>query len=136
MPDDLTSQDQSPIKNSKSVQARINGAKSAGPNSSTGKEKTSWNPLKHGFRSDRDVIHGESQQTYNDLAQAYHRYFTPQTIIEHDLVSNLISARWRYRRAQMMESCTFNLTMARSEAYWDAEFEDLPTEYRHTHALY
>ena len=36
----------------------------------------------------------------------------------------------------MMESCTFNLTMARSEAEWDEEFETLPTEYRHTLAFY
>lgn len=124
------------IKHSKSDQARINGAKSTGPTSPEGKEKTSWNTLKHGFRTHRDVIHGESLDTYNQLAAIYSKFYAPQNIVEADLVQTAISARWRARRAQMMETCTFNYVMEKSETTWACEFSSMPAAYRHTMAFH
>src|SRR5437667_3801653 len=85
--------------------ARANGAKSHGPATAEGREKSSRNTAKHGLYS-RNPLVNESKN--DDDFEALHRSQTeihqPATPAEKDLVDQMVAARWRILRLQSIES--------------------------------
>lgn len=108
---------------SRAEAARENGAKSLGPITPEGKQRSSENAFTHGFRSSRTVVPGESEQAYQTLATAYYNLFHPNDVYEHDLVRHIIDCRWRLRRAQQMESSGYTLSICESQSAWDEKYE-------------
>ena len=83
----------------KSETARINGAKSRGPTSVEGREKSSQNDLKHGLTSDSMmVLDCENRDHFDELLNTFLGIYQPANLAEEDLVEEMVAARWRIRR--------------------------------------
>jgi hypothetical protein len=95
----------------KAESARINGAKSKGPSSEAGKAISAQNSLKHGLNSSRVVLPHESQDEYDTLEAAFIRRYKPADEVETDLVIEMVAARWRMRRIEIMESALYKKAM-------------------------
>lgn len=78
--------------------SRRNGAKSRGPLTAAGKQRSSANSYKHGISSQALLIPGESQADLDAHFGAYRDRFNPADAVELDLVDNLASITWRRRR--------------------------------------
>jgi len=120
-------------KLSRSESSRINGAKSHGPVTPEGKQKSCINRTTHGMRSSRVVLSNECQDTYNDLSARFFGLFSPKDIFEHELVSNMINACWRIRRLEAAASANLDLAMEEARSEFEAKYENLDAT--HEHAL-
>src|SRR2546425_12633230 len=88
-----------------SESARINGAKSRGPKSAEGKKKSSRNSLQHGCTASHTIILAcEDPKDFERMVEKYDTMYRPVTLEEQDLVAEMISARWRIRRATGIRS--------------------------------
>ena len=78
-----------------SESARINGAKSHGPISAEGKEKSSRNSLRHGCTASHTLLLAcEDPGDLDRMLEKYNAMYKPTTLEEHDLVAEMCSARW------------------------------------------
>jgi hypothetical protein len=88
--------------------SRINGAKSRGPKSVAGKQRSSQNALRHGFLAECVVLEGEDREVF-DQTLAYHiEKFQPKDDVEQDLIDEMVAAGWRMRRLWWIETKLFN----------------------------
>ncbi len=88
----------------KSESSRRNGAKSRGPITPEGKERSSRNALKFGLYAKRVMaLSTEQQHQLDALRTAYFEEWLPQNRTETDLVEKLVDAEWRYLRYSAME---------------------------------
>jgi hypothetical protein len=93
----------------KSETARINGAKSRGPTSVEGREKSSRNAIQHGLTSDSVmVLDCENPDHFNELLNTFFDIYQPANLAEQDLVEEMVAARWRIRRMWTIEANLFN----------------------------
>ena len=77
-----------------SESARINGAKSHGPISAEGKEKSSRNSLRHGCTATNTLLLAcEDPGDLDRMLEKYNAMYKPTTLEEHDLVAEMCSAR-------------------------------------------
>ncbi len=101
----------------KSETARVNGAKSHGPKTAEGREKSSANAFKHGL-SARNIVVLECENeddfwtVHNEQMEIHH----PATPAEKDLVDQMVAARWRMRRLRSIESALLDSEMIRQKA--------------------
>ena len=100
----------------KSETARLNGAKSRGPKTAAGLEKSSRNALKHGFRSAKLIIldpkdSAEFQRILDGLV-GLHR---PATPAEKYQVDRMAAAEWRIRRLGAIQSSLFTAEISRQK---------------------
>jgi hypothetical protein len=109
--------------------ARANGARSKGPVTEAGKQKSSLNNLKHGLDSKIVVLNGEDGEYYVRFTAEYMDHYDPQTPVERDLVNDIVSARWRINRAMAMQTASLDLEVDRQRKAVEAEFikTDEPT---------
>jgi len=99
-----------------SESARINGAKSHGPKSAEGKKKSSRNSLRHGCTASHTLILAcEDPKDFKRMVQKYEAIYKPVTLEEQDLVAEMISARWRIRRATGIETNLIDCEMVTEE---------------------
>jgi hypothetical protein len=105
----------------KSDTARANGAKSRGPTTAEGKEKSSRNALKHGFTAGAGNIlldcedPDEFEQAFNKLLGIHE----PATPAENDIVEEMVAARWRIRRMWTIETNLFNVEVLAQQSKID-----------------
>jgi hypothetical protein len=98
------------VSNLKSETARANGAKSRGPTTAEGKEKSSRNAIKHGLTAGAGNIlldcedPSELEATLNKLVGIH----APATPAETDIVEEMAAARWRIRRMWTIETGLLN----------------------------
>ncbi len=117
----------------KSATARINGAKSHGPVTSAGLTVSSRNALRHGLSAVptptlapiSPVLPTESAADYQTLLNSYLSEFTPQGLLEMELVETMANARWRLRRVSTIETTLLTIEMDRLAEYVDHRFKDL-----------
>jgi hypothetical protein len=121
-------------KRSKAQKAasRANGAKSRGPKTAQGKQRSARNNLKHGLRSksiESTVTLGDREH-YNELRQSYLDEYRPSGPTECTLVDYIIYAAWqiyRIRELELNASLDFGLlgSIGNSEKYarYRASFE-------------
>ncbi len=108
----------------KSDTARINGAKSHGPTTPEGQAKSSQNSTTHGLTAKSIVLPGESNVEYQALFGAYIDQFDPQGDVERELVETM-TARWRLRRLNQIETNLLSTELVRRAEAIDAEFNDM-----------
>jgi hypothetical protein len=84
--------------------ARTNGAKSHGPKTKAGLEKSSRNALTHGLYSATTVLASESREQYQALLDAYIGQFQPDGPVESHLIEEMVAAKWRQRRLWAIET--------------------------------
>ena len=86
------------VSNLKSETARANGAKSRGPTTPEGKEKSSRNSLKHGLTAGSGNILLDCEDP-EEFEQAFNKLFgihEPATPAEKDIVEEMVAARCSY----------------------------------------
>src|ERR1700692_1360999 len=109
------------VSNLKSETARANGAKSRGPTTAEGKEKSSRNAIKHGLTAGTGNIlldcedPDEFEEAFNKLLGIH----APATPAENDIVEEMVAARWRIRRMWTIETNLFNVEIFTQQAKAD-----------------
>ncbi|HET8550714.1 MAG TPA: hypothetical protein VFL57_22050 [Bryobacteraceae bacterium] len=105
--------------------SRRNGAKSRGPVTGAGRQRSAQNAAKHHITSKALVIPGESQEELDSHFAAYRERFRPADVVELDLVHNLAFITWRQRRLWRREADLITVAAARKE---DEGIECAPSE--------
>ena len=107
----------------KSDTARINGAKSKGPKTPETRAKSALNGVKHGLTAVSAIILAcESEDEFNKLLAEFVAAHLPVGAAEHDIVEQMVVARWRARRIRTGEIALVDVEMARRKAETDKEF--------------
>ena len=102
----------------------VNGAKSKGPKSEETRAKSSANSLRHGLTSRHTILLScEDGVEFQRISDEYERLFQPSSIVEVELVKNMIAARWRIGRLWTMEATLLDDEIANRQS---SEFEDAP----------
>ena len=91
--------------------SRANGAKSHGPVTPAGLAKSSMNAVRFGLFAKTIVLTNESQQKFAELGHHYFDKFQPTDGVEHDLVSEMVAAKWRQQRCWLLETAVLDLAM-------------------------
>ena len=81
------------------AQSRLNGAKSRGPKTITGREKSKMNATKHGLRARTLVLPGESAEDYAHWVQCTIKSLKPRDDFELQLARRTADAEWVRVRA-------------------------------------
>src|ERR1700680_2753121 len=94
----------------KSDPARANGAKSRGPTTPEGKEKSSRNSLKHGLTaaSGNILLDSEDPDEFEEIYNKLLGIHEPARPAEKDLVEEMGVVRWRIRRIRTIEPGLLN----------------------------
>jgi hypothetical protein len=98
------------VSNLKSETARANGAKSRGPATPEGKEKSSRNSLKHGLTAGvgNILLDSEDPDEFEEIFNKLLGIHEPARPAEKDLVEEMGIARWRIRRIRSIETGLLN----------------------------
>src|SRR5216683_2048537 len=112
----------------KSDTARANGAKSHGPITEEGKQKSSRNALKHGLTVRHSMLLAcEDEDQFQQVVDDYLSTYQPTNPVERDLVEEMISAKWRIRRLKLIEVALVDYEMANKKE----EIEKKLTQFDH-----
>jgi hypothetical protein len=104
--------------------ARANGAKSHGPKTEAGRKISSQNAVTHGLYAKGVVLAAESREQYQEMLDTYLQQFQPEGPIEHDLVEEMVVAKWRQRRLWAIEADLLEDQMILQKAKLDADDTD------------
>ena len=92
--------------------ARRNGAKSHGPITAAGKQKSAMNSSSHGLTGRQVFLFGnENPEAFSRLLQAYEATFEPANQAEHDLVKIIALEQFRQRRWYVIETAALDIEM-------------------------
>lgn len=92
------------MRSEKQIQAsRANGARSRGPVTKKGKQRSSQNALRHGLLAKCVVLCNESLEGFEETFQQYIDRFQPVDEIEFTSVEEMAVNYWRLRRAWSIE---------------------------------
>src|ERR1700682_3288053 len=86
---------------------RRNAAKSTGPRTVAGKAASSLNASRHGLLARELLIKGESKEDFAIFAGRVRERLAPDGELEIFVVTRVISAAWRLRRAVAVEAALF-----------------------------
>ncbi len=101
----------------RSEQAKINGAKSRGPRTEAGKQKSAMNACKHGLTSSLVVQQNEDDEQFQLLLAAFTEKFQPADAVEQELVFEAAAARFQLRRAWALETAAIDRQMDSQRNY-------------------
>ena len=110
--------------------SRANGAKSRGPVTPEGKERSRRNALKHGFASAAVVLTSEDWDSYLETRECYLRRFQPADEIELDLIEQMVAARWRQQRIWSIESSALDDELDAQRVEVDKNYEEITPDVR------
>jgi hypothetical protein len=122
-------------KLSKAESARINGAKSRGPITPEGKERSSKNALRHGLAAESLPLINESRERFAAMLADYVEVFQPANAVEEDLVEDMVDNRWRKRRAVGIYNAALDLQMSKDRAEVEKLFNKIDGETRQAIAM-
>ena len=86
-----------------------NAKHSTGPRTDSGKRRSRRNAIRHGLTAETIIDALEDPADYKAFERAIKSDYSPQTAIEGQLVTRLVSLLWRLRRAVIIESGLLNL---------------------------
>jgi hypothetical protein len=92
---------------------KANAKKSKGPTTTSGKEKSKFNALKHGAYATTTLLPGEDENLYEAIKNEQRSIFKPKTFIDKAMVDQLIGELWNLRRIAKAEH--FHLVDAQKE---------------------
>ena len=116
----------------KAEASRINGAKSHGPVTPEGKQRSSMNAVKHGLLAKGICLNIEKAEVFEELLAAFRTRLQPADEIELRLVEQAALAQFRYERvAASTESSMFVLKMDEQAPEVAKKYErvDSPTRF-------
>ena len=88
---------------------RRNAAKSTGPITPEGKDRSRCNAVRHGLTAETVIGALEDAEDYKAFEAAIIADYDAQSAVERELVLRLASALWRLRRATAMETGLFEI---------------------------
>lgn len=91
--------------------SRINGAKSRGPKTVEGKERSKYNALIHGAHSREILLPNEDEAQYKALSATIHAHYNPQDPVEEEMAEQIFTALWKRRRYQAMQQALWKESM-------------------------
>jgi hypothetical protein len=105
----------------KSETARANGAKSRGPTTDEGKEKSSRNAIKHGLTAGNGniLLDCEDPDQFDEVLNKLLGIHEPATPAETDLVEEMVACRWRTRRMWTIETGLLNAEILTQQSKTD-----------------
>jgi hypothetical protein len=126
-----------PIERSEAQKAasRENGKASHGPVTPAGLARSSQNAIKHGLRSSRVVLANECQERYDALYTRYLAEWNPVGQTERDILTAMVNALWRKRRAQSIENGAINTEMFIQRPDTDAAMANITPDMRQADAV-
>jgi len=92
---------------------RRNGLLAKGKKSEESRQKCAMNSVRHGITAKSIVLSNESKEDFEALRKIYYTRYQPADEVECDLVDDMVSARWRLRRASSLERVTIDLRQDR-----------------------
>ena len=97
------------MTSAKQVQANRENAKhSTGPRTEEGKRRTALNAIKHGFRAKDPLIPGEDPDEFARHGAELNVELAPMSVVEQNLVEQLIDITWRLKRFGRIEAVIIN----------------------------
>jgi hypothetical protein len=103
--------------------ARRNGAKSKGPVTAEGKQNSAQNAVRHGLSAKRLlVLSNECDETFVTFLKQFEEKLKPVDQIEHGFVLQAAAARWRLRRAWIIETGLIDMKMDAQQSYMQKTF--------------
>jgi hypothetical protein len=94
---------------------RRNAAKSTGPTTEQGKQRSRRNALRHGLTAETVISTLEDAQDYKAFEEAIAADFDAQSAVERELVLRLAGLLWRLRRTTRIEAGLFDIQATRLE---------------------
>jgi hypothetical protein len=96
----------------KSATSRANGAKSRGPKTPEGRERSSQNSLRHGIVARKTILlECEDPNQFQDMLEEFAETYQPGNAVEQDLVDEMLSSRWRSGRLSMIVTSLLDMQM-------------------------
>ena len=93
--------------------SRINGAKSNGPVTDAGKERSSRNATKHGLSAGRFILlDQEDLEQFRLYRESFWEDLDPHGAMEEELVERIVISSWRLRRAARLEADMMDADLA------------------------
>ena len=87
--------------------SRTNGAKSKGPKTLEGQERSSRNAIKHGLSSSKIVVlDGECEEAWEEYQTHFIAKFQPRDFVEERLVIQMAVNQWRLERVWSLQTAT------------------------------
>lgn len=91
--------------------SRANGAKSRGPRTAAGRQRSKWNALIHGAHSAEILLPNEDEDQYAALRTAVWSHYQPQDAMEEEMAEQIFTALWKRRRYQAMQQALWKSSM-------------------------
>src|SRR5579885_814687 len=108
----LATQMQPSAPRTKADIARENGAKSHGPATPEGRERSSQNAVQHSLSATRFVCRNpEEQKQFDETNLAYTNLWQPVNVVEQDLVEEMAMAKCQERKCAAIETAILNMQM-------------------------
>jgi len=85
-----------------------NAQHSTGPRTDEGKQRSSLNALKHGFRAKGPLIPGEDRDEFDRHSVDLETELRPVSYLELNLVEQIIDITWRIKRFARIEAVVIN----------------------------
>jgi hypothetical protein len=98
------------------LSSRANGARSRGPVTLEGKQRSSLNALAHGLLARCTLMQGESPEALEALFKQHLERLGPADGVELGMVHEMVAAYWRLRRAWAIETRSFDNEVAAQPA--------------------
>jgi len=86
---------------------RANAQKSTGPRTANGRARSAQNALRHGLTATTSILPDEDEAAFGALHERMLHYFEPISILEEELVEDLVRVLWRLRRVPQVEAGIF-----------------------------
>jgi hypothetical protein len=84
--------------------SRANAARSTGPITPEGKERSAANATRHGLLAKCVVLENESAPCFDNLVAEHTARFAPADGVEFGMIEEMAAAYWRMRRAWAIEN--------------------------------
>jgi hypothetical protein len=109
---------------------RLNGPKAKGTKTPEGKSGYALNAVKHGLGAKRIVLANEVHRNFDRLLNVFFERFQPIDEVECELVTDIVMAKWRHRRACCIEAAMVDQQLAKDRPQQDLEYSVLTEDIR------
>ena len=107
------------------LSSRTNGARTHGPVTPEGKQRSSVNALRHGLLARCVVLENESREGFDALLADFVDRFDPADGVEFGMVEEMLSSLWRQRRAWAIETRLVDTAVAGQPVNPDAGSDEV-----------
>jgi hypothetical protein len=112
-------------KLAKAESARINGAKSRGPVTTEGKQRSSLNAVRHGLLAKSICLANEDPENFKEILHDFLMRFQPADNVELRTVEQLASCAMRLGRLASTEPALFDLEMDKQQPEIEKRFQKI-----------